>query len=101
MKKKNILYVSFLVGVIAIFAYLVMAMDVDPTTVSNMGLVSPNNSISCLNYSGSLINVTADLFSSGNGNLTNVTVFFWNGSDSSQLVFNVTLTDNDADSNMT
>lgn len=82
--------------IISLLAFGVLALTVS-TSVSNVALISPAANA---DVSGTLLlNVTADHISAGNGNITNVTVFFWNVSNDA-LIYNVTLID-DGGTNLT
>src|SRR3989344_6865724 len=95
--RKNLLTVMF-IGIIAIFAYLVLAYS--PTEVSNTQVISPGPRA---NISGSfLLNVTAvwrNNTGGDRGNFTQVNVSFINISDSKSI--NITLNDSNLAVNQT
>ncbi|MBI2112371.1 PGF-pre-PGF domain-containing protein [Candidatus Woesearchaeota archaeon] len=90
-------YGLIFVLVIVALAYFALAFTPD-TSVSNAALISP---IMRQNISGSfLLNVSSGVYFGGNaGNLTNVTVSFWNSSD--RLVYIANLTDKNIGVNQT
>ena len=96
--RKNSYLIVFVILLVAVFAYLVVALAVD-TGTSNVALISP---ATYNNLSGNhLLNVTAPHISAGDGNITNATLFFWNFSNSSDpFVYNVTIYPNDASDNL-
>ena len=81
MKDKKLFYMMFLVCVIAIFAYLIVAEFAD----QSISVVEPTADT---NYSGKIV-LNATLNNSYESNATNVTFFFYNATDGS-LVYNVT-----------
>src|SRR3989344_5059709 len=101
MKSKRLTTILSIVLVLSLFAILVWAYD-PSTTVSNSALISP---APATNYSTNLtINVTSvfrnNTLTNVEGNITNVTVNFYNASDNT-LIFNITLTADDQSINQT
>ncbi|MBS3168952.1 hypothetical protein J4210_00580, partial [Candidatus Woesearchaeota archaeon] len=101
MKSKRLTTILSIVLVLSLFAILVWAYD-PSTTVSNSALISP---APATNYSTNLtINVTSvfrnNTLTNVEGNITNVTVNFYNASDNT-LIFNITLTADDPSINQT
>ena len=87
MDEKRLVSIVFMVLVVALFAFMVFALDLS-TSISNMSFNAPT----AKNISGSfLVNVTAAHISYGDngndGNITNVSVIFWNASNLTQKVF--------------
>jgi PGF-pre-PGF domain-containing protein len=84
--------------IISLFAMMALALTVD-TGISNVNLVVPTPN---QNVSGNLaVNITAAHISGTDGNITSVTVSFWNASDLSSLVYSELLFETNESRNTT
>lgn len=88
MDEKRLVSIVFMILIVALFAFMVFALN-PSTGISNMKLNEP---IARQNISGNFtVNVTAAHISYGidgnDGNITNVSVIFWNASNLAQKVF--------------
>ncbi len=92
MEKKNVLYALFIVGLMAVFAWIVLA-DFADVSISIEG--SP---VADTNYSGNL-ELNATLSVTSESNATNVTFFFYSVVDGS-LTYNITFENSSANQSL-